>query len=129
MYVKLGGLGYDNAFVNADWASPLSHPKLVVYSPHTGIKLSVHSPEPAIQIYVRVAVSLRFFSAASSTTAESAFFFTYQTCGGQKGTIPRKASQGEGMVEQYSCMVIEMEGVIDGELLRLSSAQCSSLIC
>lgn len=35
------------------------------------------------------------------------------TCGGQDGTTPRKASQGGGFVGQDSCMVIEMEGVID----------------
>ena len=37
------------------------------------------------------------------------------TCGGQNGSIPVKTSQGDGFYEKNSCMVIEMEGVIDGE--------------
>ena len=41
---------------------------------------------------------------------------TVYTCGGQNGSIPVKTSQGDGFYEKNSCMVIEMEGVIDGEL-------------
>jgi hypothetical protein len=37
------------------------------------------------------------------------------TCGGQNGSIPVKKSQGSGFYEKNSCMVVEMEGVIDGE--------------
>jgi hypothetical protein len=41
--------------------------------------------------------------------------FAVYTCGGQNGSIPVKNSQGDGFYEKNSCMVIEMEGVIDGE--------------
>lgn len=41
------------------------------------------------------------------------------TCGGQNGSIPVKTSQGNGFYEKNSCMVIEMEGVIDGEPLDI----------
>jgi hypothetical protein len=41
--------------------------------------------------------------------------FAVYTCGGQNGSIPVKTSQGDGFYEKNSCMVIEMEGVIDGE--------------
>jgi hypothetical protein len=41
--------------------------------------------------------------------------YVVYTCGGQNGSIPVKHSQGEGYYEKNSCMVIEMEGVIDGQ--------------
>jgi hypothetical protein len=48
------------------------------------------------------------------TFADQAHNSVY-TCGGQNGSIPVKKSQGSGFYEKNSCMVVEMEGVIDGE--------------
>lgn len=90
--------------------------QLEVYSPGSGIKLSVTSNQRAIQVYVRS----RFVVVVLGSLISSLFFpsLSLQTCGGQHGTIPVKATQGgAGFVEQYSCMVIEMEDVIDGEQL------------
>lgn len=66
-----------------------------MYSTKSGIKLSVSSDQPAIQVY---------------------------TCDGinsAKGQLPRKRSHGgDGTLNQiydnHSCAVLEMEGYIDG---------------
>lgn len=49
-----------------------------------------------------------------SPYADSVHISVY-TCGGQNGSIPVKKSQGSGFYEKNSCMVVEMEGVIDGK--------------
>lgn len=79
-----GKLGFDTCWVNDDWA-PATDAKLEVWSPHSGIKLSVTTDQPAIQLY---------------------------TCSGMDGTTPRKASQGGGFVGKDSCMVFEAEGAL-----------------
>jgi hypothetical protein len=48
-------------------------------------------------------------------TVTDLFHISVYTCGGQNGSIPVKKSQGSGFYEKNSCMVVEMEGVIDGE--------------
>jgi aldose 1-epimerase len=80
-----GKLGFDTCWVNDGWA-PATDPKLEVWSPASGIKMSVTTDQPAIQLY---------------------------TCSGMDGTTPRKASQGGGFVDKDSCFVFEAEGVID----------------
>ncbi|PWN54289.1 galactose mutarotase-like protein [Violaceomyces palustris] len=74
-----------------------SKPVLEMHSPKSGIKLSVQTDQPAIQIY---------------------------TCDGisspkGKGSLPRKRSHGgdgslSKIYENHSCVVIEMEDYIDG---------------
>ncbi|KZT63431.1 galactose mutarotase-like protein [Daedalea quercina L-15889] len=83
-----GCIGYDTCFVRGYNATE-STVALELYSPASGIKLSVSSEQHAIQLY---------------------------SCDGLDGSKPAKASQGgiDGVVySQYSCAVLEMEGVID----------------
>ncbi|TFY53728.1 hypothetical protein EVJ58_g9288 [Rhodofomes roseus] len=83
-----GCTGYDTCFVR-DHNGTDSTLALELYSPASGIKLSISSEQHAIQLY---------------------------SCDGLDGTIPAKASQGglDGVVySQYSCAVLEMEEVID----------------
>ncbi|KAH9925097.1 galactose mutarotase-like protein [Fomitopsis serialis] len=83
-----GCTGYDTCFVR-DHNGTESTLALELYSPASGIKLSVSSAQHAIQLF---------------------------TCDAFDGSIPAKASQGglDGVVySQYSCTVIEMEDVVD----------------
>ncbi|KAH8082172.1 galactose mutarotase-like protein [Filobasidium floriforme] len=84
-YPGLGGYGYDTCWRNNASISD-NTTVLEASSPNSGIKMSVATNQEAIQVY---------------------------TCGGQNGTIPVKKSQGSGFYEKNSCMVVEMEGVID----------------
>lgn len=94
--------GYDTCFlVDRPPSYPAAPNSLVpvlrMNSSTTGISLEVSTNQPALQIY---------------------------TCDGQNGTIPIKPSQakrnqadghpGTNYVNQYSCVVIETEGWIDG---------------
>jgi hypothetical protein len=73
----------------------LAQPAIEMYSPQSGIKVSVVSDQPAIQVYTCSGIS------------------------GAKGSLPRKRSQGgDGTLaqiyENHSCIVLEMEEWIDG---------------
>jgi len=90
-----GCTGIDNAFIldKPRYTSP-EDPNLEVlkmWSPVTGIEMSLETNMQAIQIY---------------------------SCNGQNGTIPVKQSQQHGSnttyVEKYGCVVIETEEWIDG---------------
>lgn len=80
--------GYDNAWVITD---PNPNEKtLIVYSPVTGIELSINTDQVAYQFY---------------------------SCVTMDGTIPVKTTQANGshkFVEQYGCFVLEAENYIDG---------------
>ena len=88
-----GCVGYDNAFILD--RSPYGNPKspnlevLQMYSPSTGIKLSLETNQAGLQIY---------------------------SCNGQNGTIPVKSGQQHisgktTYVEKYGCLVIETQDV------------------
>lgn len=90
-----GCKGWDSCFIE-----PKGHPKgkagFVVYSPASGIKLSIKSNQEAWQIYTTAGL-------ANPT----------------KGTIPRKRAHGgdgtsQTVYEAYSALVIEAEDYIDG---------------
>lgn len=91
-----GCVGYDNAFILD--RSPYSSPTdpnvevLQMYSPSTGIKMSLETNQQGLQIY---------------------------SCNGQNGTIPVKKDQQHiagktTYVEKYGCLVIETQDWIDG---------------
>ncbi|EPS96398.1 hypothetical protein FOMPIDRAFT_99551 [Fomitopsis schrenkii] len=83
-----GCTGYDTCFVRSHNGTNTTL-AVELYSPASGIKLSISSDQRAIQLY---------------------------SCDGFDGSIPAKASQGgqDGVVySQYSCAVLEMEDVID----------------
>lgn len=90
--------GYDNCYlVNRaqngpfDWHS--SGPVAVVSSPWSGIQVDIFTDQEAFQVY---------------------------SCGGQNGTLPIKSTQGftDGsrprVVEQYGCLVLEVQDWIAG---------------
>ena len=87
-----GCIGYDNSFIlDRPRYTSLEDPNLEVlqmWSPSTGIQMSMETNMGNIQIY---------------------------SCGGQNGTIPVKESQQHGdsttYVEQYGCVVIEAQDV------------------
>ena len=85
-------------------------PQLEAYSPKSGIKMSVTTNQEAIQS------EFRSWSIEGAFPVLSRIYpLLVYTCGGQNGSIPVKRSQGSGFYEKNSCMVVEMEGVIDGE--------------
>jgi len=101
----------------ADFAQPPSHTEtspvtsqLEAYSPNSGIKMSVTSNQEAIQGELCPSTDDKTCDMYSIKPASTVY-----TCGGQNGSIPVKTSQGDGFYEKNSCMVIEMEGVIDGK--------------
>ncbi|CEH13276.1 galactose mutarotase-like protein [Ceraceosorus bombacis] len=86
--------GWDSCFWQSNEPAR-DEPQLEMYSPRSGIKLSLTTDQPAFQIY---------------------------TCSGisspAKGSLPRKRSHGgDGTLaeiyENHSCVVIEAEGLID----------------
>ncbi|EMC99907.1 hypothetical protein BAUCODRAFT_354698 [Baudoinia panamericana UAMH 10762] len=88
-----GCVGYDNAFILDRPRFQPNDPELEIlqmWSPSTGIKMSLESNQQGLQIY---------------------------TCSGQNGTIPVKASQqhlaNTTHVEKYGCIVIEAQDWID----------------
>lgn len=90
-----GCTGYDNAFIldRPRYTAP-SDPHLEVlrmWSPSTGIQMSLESDQQGLQIY---------------------------TCNGQNGTIPLKSDQqhmkNTSYVEKWGCVVIETQDWIDG---------------
>lgn len=86
--------GWDSCWVQSEPDS--AKPAIELYSPQSGIKVSVTSDQPAIQVYT--------CSGVSSPT---------------KGSLPRKRTHGgDGTLaqiyENHSCIVLEMEEWIDG---------------
>lgn len=87
--------GWDSCWVQSQ--PPAAETNVIeLYSTNSGIKVSVSSDQPAIQVY---------------------------TCSGinspSKGSIPRKRSHGgdgtlDKIYDNYSCVVLEMEDYIDG---------------
>ncbi|WVW81130.1 hypothetical protein I302_103121 [Kwoniella bestiolae CBS 10118] len=86
-----GCTGIDNAFIldrrPYSSAEDASAPVLQWTSADTGITLTLRTNQQSLQLY---------------------------SCVGQNGTIPVKASQGDGFVEKYGCLVIEPQQWIDG---------------
>jgi len=96
-----GCQGYDNAFIldRPRYSNP-EDPDLEVlrmWSPSTGIQMSLSSNQQGLQIY---------------------------TCDGENGTIPVKADQQHGSnttyVEKFGCIVIETQDVSDLAKLLMS---------
>lgn len=91
-----GCQGWDSAFVMSSPRANLSVPIIEMWSPKSGIKLSVTSDQSAIQVYSCAGIS----SAA-------------------KGSIPRKRAHGgdgtlDTLYDNTSCVVLEAEDYIDG---------------